>query len=739
MGLIVVMLILNLEHISSPFISGHFMDVKKADTLVYFATVRGFEIFNWNEANPQFIARFPTDGCALGLDLGGNYLFVADHYIGLNTIDISDPAHPSLIGNYDTDGRTYDVVVKDSIAYLADWENGLVIIDVSNPAAPFLLGHCPNIGTAYSITIDDTLVYLGGFGVGNTMKIINVSDPTDPQVIGEFPPPPDNHATDAFVEDTLAYVNCGYGMNIEFAVVDVKDPTNPKYVAGLPIPGGTNRGIEKVGDYVFTNAQFDGIDIIDVTDPTSPCVVGKYKGDFSFGSGFVVDDSFLVAPHNRNGFSIADISNPQKPFKIYHHENIGWCNFCCEDSLGYLYITGHLKYEGYHRYSILKIADIADPANPEICGELPFSGRAYIYEKSSDHPYLAVTVSRGEPGRDTLYTAVIDVSDPYNPEMIKFIEGGGVTEMYLPYLYALDGSKVRVGDINDPHLWIDSIMLPNDGYDLVVRDSIAYVTTASRSLIVLNIASGNIVGSNNHGKSYARNISLDFRYAAVPYTPGPGSTYGFLLFDVSNPSSPTVVIDTLIYEPPAFPEAICIMGCELRDTLLLWGRGDYGFDIWSINYPDTIYRILTQETPNLATAWYPSGNSNIHMVDSIIYLLDEGSLELYRFCGPGVEEKPTDISVPRLVVSPNPFSKTVDIRVKIGSVRSLTVDISLMAYDISGRLVWSRAFTSGYTTSPIVITWDGKDQSGKKLPQGVYFIRLNVKGGAYTEKVVLLR
>ncbi|UCG91550.1 MAG: hypothetical protein JSV97_10785, partial [candidate division WOR-3 bacterium] len=65
--------------------------------------------------------------------------------------------------------------------------------------------------------------------------------------------------------------------------------------------------------------------------------------------------------------------------------------------------------------------------------------------------------------------------------------------------------------------------------------------------------------------------------------------------------------------------------------------------------------------------------------------------------------------------------------------------IELMIYDITGRLVKNYSVSSLYSLVPSVITWDGRDNSGKSVPNGVYFIKF--KAGDYTEirKLLLLR
>jgi len=65
-------------------------------------------------------------------------------------------------------------------------------------------------------------------------------------------------------------------------------------------------------------------------------------------------------------------------------------------------------------------------------------------------------------------------------------------------------------------------------------------------------------------------------------------------------------------------------------------------------------------------------------------------------------------------------------------------DISLKIYDVSGRIVRDllRLTVNGERST---IFWDGTDDYGRKLPSGVYFVRLETDEFKKTEKAILLR
>jgi flagellar hook assembly protein FlgD len=84
-----------------------------------------------------------------------------------------------------------------------------------------------------------------------------------------------------------------------------------------------------------------------------------------------------------------------------------------------------------------------------------------------------------------------------------------------------------------------------------------------------------------------------------------------------------------------------------------------------------------------------------------------------------VMENPGDVSTrPGLETYPIPFSESSSIRSESGVIR---------VYDIAGRLVRS------IVTEGPFCTWDGRDEQGRKLPNGVYLYSL----GDRTTKTVL--
>ena len=91
-------------------------------------------------------------------------------------------------------------------------------------------------------------------------------------------------------------------------------------------------------------------------------------------------------------------------------------------------------------------------------------------------------------------------------------------------------------------------------------------------------------------------------------------------------------------------------------------------------------------------------------------------------------------SFPSLASRPNPFLGSTDISLYLDSGRSG----SLRVYDTHGRLV-SRVFEGPLSAGAHSFEWNGRDDKGREVPSGVYFLKFDGGTKSLSRKVVLLR
>jgi hypothetical protein len=90
-----------------------------------------------------------------------------------------------------------------------------------------------------------------------------------------------------------------------------------------------------------------------------------------------------------------------------------------------------------------------------------------------------------------------------------------------------------------------------------------------------------------------------------------------------------------------------------------------------------------------------------------------------------------------LIVTPNPFSNNLKIRLQIPEQSNEKAGIKI--YDTAGRLIKSFRQSTSTEHNKSELSWDGCDDNGRQLPGGIYFIELKSGNQSKTEKVIKLR
>ncbi len=90
-----------------------------------------------------------------------------------------------------------------------------------------------------------------------------------------------------------------------------------------------------------------------------------------------------------------------------------------------------------------------------------------------------------------------------------------------------------------------------------------------------------------------------------------------------------------------------------------------------------------------------------------------------------------------LRVTPNPFRNRLNIKYTRLDTGAKAQKINLKIYDVSGRVV--RQWDYETIKQSDYVVWDGSDDAGRKLPAGIYLIRLETENCYKVETIILLR
>jgi hypothetical protein len=251
---------------------------------------------------PTLVGEYNTSGNANGVQIVGNYAYVADDS-GLQIIDISNPTTPILKGTYNTTGSNHGVQIVGNYAYVTPYSK-LQIIDISNPTTPILKGTYNISGDAYGIQIVGNYAYVANGYLG--LQIIDISNPTIPILKGTYYTSGQPYGVQ--IVGSYAYVAVS---SSGLEIIDISDPTIP-ILKGTYDTSGTAESVQVVGNYAYVADNGSGLQIIDISNPLAPTLKGNYNTSGTATGVQVVGNYAYVADHD-SGLQIIDISNPTTP------------------------------------------------------------------------------------------------------------------------------------------------------------------------------------------------------------------------------------------------------------------------------------------------------------------------------------------------------------------------------------------------------------------------------------------
>jgi hypothetical protein len=201
--------------------------------------------------------------------------------------------------------------------FIADYSaiGSLRIIDVSDPINPILIGQIDALNI-YDVTLssDNTKVFIAD--IINGLKIIDVSNPVNPVLIGQFPVSYADTIT-LSPDETKAFVdNYDYDCSCYvLKIIDVSNPKNPTFINQISTYSSTQDIIlSSDGTKAFIADSYDGLKIIDIRDLTNLTIIGQIStlvADIALSS-----DETKVFATDGPSLKVIDVSDPINPIFI---------------------------------------------------------------------------------------------------------------------------------------------------------------------------------------------------------------------------------------------------------------------------------------------------------------------------------------------------------------------------------------------------------------------------------------
>ncbi len=456
-------------------------------------------------ANPQLMGQsLPLADNIRGIAIADGVAYLAVGRAGLVVVDVIDPANLTIVNaglNYSDAERpsARGIQVDGTMAYLTDLNpmNGevtLLTFDISNPANV-------QFGESLTVQANDSLTIDGGrlVIVGNGR--IEVRDTADlGNVLGENVLASGDYSSRVVVRDDIAIV-VETGIEAGVEIFDISAPQSPTLLSELtPVElflanrilanETTLFSVGTFGEFGFCESQIDVIDIsslepvkLSQLQPSS-CVID-----------FALDGEYLYTA-GRNGLKIFDVSNPAsvEELSLFANPNgfHGAEAVTVKEDVAYL-LTGE---GGGVEVRLMDISgDTAVPyTDPLVIGGTvildlilqddiliapQWQGGLYLYdltEATAPEPLYnpdngnlltgdifsmvfndTVAYVPNADGSQIGGVAVVDLSDPGNPEVIATVETGSPQIMHMVggngFLYVLaqgETADIHIIDVSQP-------------------------------------------------------------------------------------------------------------------------------------------------------------------------------------------------------------------------------------------------------------------------------------------------
>jgi hypothetical protein len=490
------------------------------------------------------------DECT-NLFVEGNRVYVTVNemveFTGVKVIDVSDPAQPVEIGSFQTPGMPQGLYEVGDIAYIAD-NNALLIYDLADPGWPEFLGsYAPSGGMAliHDVALVGDYVYV--IDAAHGIRVLDASNPEQIEEVGSIPHNQNDATFSRMVisGDRAYYLQDGDISGKQLISLDVSDPTDPQIIGSYDMPGfWWCYGFDSANGYASIACGKDGLRVVDVSHPDSLIQVAHYD-PCDLTSGLAVWGDYAFVGTYMNDLVVYDVSDPAYPVEV--------TTLVFDDSPikqistwgGHLYVPG-VKMDSVCGVSVL---DIGDPASPEQIAYWPappgYSGIPFNVERHGDYALVACAIG----GVEVYDVSQIDQPVPLDNWTLWSVtnQDFAVTNVKVswPYVFAPDRAYgLYVLDVSNPTNITEVASYPTPGEamwaDISSDHNYVYVADFTGGLRVIDVSDPLApaeIGFWNQNLERAVHVAVcgDSVYVAD------GGVIGLHVFDVSDPTAPMEV------------------------------------------------------------------------------------------------------------------------------------------------------------------------------------------------------
>lgn len=699
---------------------------------LYALTSHGLEIYEiQNNGQLQQLSILPiTSPYRFVLQDNFVYIVNAIHYgeysfypLCLYQVDISDKENPYIYNQIEFE----DTITTFQIQIFSNY---LYLLNLSIPDKIYTIPEL-ELFTTIPDSIDiwkinDTIGVNKIYANPSLMDIYDVSDLTNVQLIGTI----DMNSIHGsyspryfeMLNDTILIA----GGQTAISFWNISDNANWEYISHYE-PGDCTiygKNFTIIGNYLALT-RFDGLELVDISDIHNP-QFADYLFYYPAEASASYNENLYVATRY-DGIQRYQVSNDE----INFIENI--FNYPAFYS-GYIYLN--YLFAQTHRYGLL-LFDISNPNEPveiqTILSNPDFKvlqgyENLIIIQDYSDYSYK-----------------IFDISEPLNPILTNTILIGDWLQMGWSYLRFDDAEPNTVYFFTIyPNTIIRKYDISESGTTVLLFE---YTELDGRSFFVRNGYGYLLNDINNYQNLYI----LYGLYENEPYLANTIEHFS----DYQYPACIELYDEYLClryifeYDETKFYNLYDPLNPEFDFELEVSSSSGQLFTFDNFIFTETavssyIYDISVAPSGILEPIDSIYGLTYIHSIDfyesdenNYLFTIEESDVGVFEFSYThSVDDEILNQDKITLKNYPNPFSTSTTISFNL--VTKLHEETQIKIYNIRGQLIkqFKRQKVKGKN---IEVFWDGKDDSGKQVPNGIYFCKLSVGKDKIVRKMILLQ
>lgn len=520
----------------------------------------------------------------------------------------------------DVGGAINAIVADGSYAYIGEG-NTLVVLDVHDPSEPEPVGALA-VPFGKAQLVGDLLYTAAG-----DLYIINVSNPRRPVLQATVPTP--GAASDVQVVGGSAYVADGLS---GVQIVDLSARPYPEIRAAVETPGDA-RSVAVAGGWAYI-ADTTGVQIANITAP-QPVVRAAIPTTGSAVDVAIDGQTLYVAVNGAGGgLLLFDVRRPLAPQRRGVYQ--------AEKGVSAVQLVGDRAFVSAETLDILDVSNIERPVRRgSYVPSLPFYvANDVLYAVIGEYIALVNVRDAAEPYDVGYYLSistaidvhlangfafagdiqglfwVVDVRDPARPR-VRSVSGLPAAardiEVAGGFAYLIAGTELVIADVRDvtAPILLGSVELGRDAQEVRVANGVAYVAGGSDGLLLIDVREPEqpelIAQYPTETPAFGVDLAASIAYVAA----GVG---GVLLIDVGDPAKPQLLG---VYATPGAGGSRDVVIAGSRAYV---GLADAGFQVVDVANP---------ARPTLIGATETAGSLlELTVADEIAYLTEVTRVEV---------------------------------------------------------------------------------------------------------------